>query len=274
MTRAIHLQIALLAGLLGLWADAAPAATGSKPERFAIVAAVSEYNQADPELSNLLFATRDMVSMKQVLEAQGYTVLQLQNAKATATNIRDLLRGLRSLVVSPKYATVVFYFVGHGFACGGDNYLATHGSNVDEILQKGLAMDEVKQLLHQTGAAQRLAIIDISRRDPDRKHDGRPCVGRNFFVQSDTKVLFSTSPGQFSYEEPALEQGRFTHFLVRALRGEAAGEDGYISWDNLKHFMFASMRAYSMNTLNRVQTPWAEEPSTGDVLIGKALARQ
>ena len=212
MTRAIHRHIALLAGLLGLWSLGAAAPI---PSRIAIVAAVSEYNEADPELTNLLFATSDMVSLKQALEAQGYTVLQLQNAKATATNIRDSLRGLRSIVDKPDDATIIFSFSGHGFAVGNENFLATYGTTSDDIQQKGLAMSEVKQLLEDTGAQNRVAFIDVCRGDPYRKHGRHKCVARNFAAKDGTAVLYSASPGQLSYDDLALQQGRFAHFLVR-----------------------------------------------------------
>jgi uncharacterized caspase-like protein len=260
-------------GLFCLWSAAAPLASAAGPDRFASVAAVSEYNEADPELTNLLFATNDMVSLKQALEAQGYTVLQLQNAKATATNIRDFLRGLRSVVDNPKDATVVFSFSGHGFAVGNDNFLATYGATSDDIQQKGLAMREVKQLLEDTGAQNRVAFIDVCRGDPYRKHGRHKCVARNFTAEDGTAVLYSASPGQLSYDDPALRQGRFAHFLVRGLRGEAAREDGVISWENLKNFTLSGMRAYPLKYPSHVQTPWVEERATGDVLIGKILAR-
>jgi uncharacterized caspase-like protein len=260
-------------GFFSLWSAAAPLPGAAGPDRFAIVVAVSEYNQADPEFSNLMFPGKDMISVKQALEAQGYTVLQLQNAKATATNIRDFLRGLRSVVDNPKDATVVFSFSGHGFAVGNDNFLATYGATSDDIQQKGLSMREVKQLLEDTGARNRVAFIDVCRGDPYRKLGRIKCVAKNSAAENGTAVLYSASPGQLSYDDLALEQGRFAHFLVRGLRGEAASEDGGITWESLKKFISSAMRAYPLKYPSHVQSPWAEERSTGDFLIGKSLAR-
>jgi hypothetical protein len=243
-----------------------------KSSKLAVVASVSEYKEVEPELSNLLFTTKDMVSMKQALEAQGYTVLQLQNAKATATNIRDSLKGLRSIIDKPEESTVVFYFSGHGFASGDDNYLATYGSTITDLPKQGLAIKEVKQLLEETGAAQRMVFVDACRNDPNQKSTGPKRTIASFASQSGTKVLFSTAPGQFSYEEPAFEQGRFTHYLIRGLQGEAAKEDEFVSWDDLKTFMVSNMRAHSMKDLTKAQIPWTDDQSSGDFLIGKKLA--
>lgn len=243
-----------------------------KSSKLAVVASVSDYNQAEPELSNLLFTTKDMVSMKQALEAQGYTVLQLQNAKATATNIRDSLKGLRSIVDKPEESTVLFYFSGHGFATADDNYLATYGSTISDLPKQGLAIKEVKQLLEETGAAQRMVFVDACRNDPNQKSTGPKRTIASFASQSGTKVLFSTAPGQFSYEEPAFEQGRFTHYLIRGIQGEAAKDDEFVSWDDLKTFMISNMRAHSMKDLTKAQIPWTDDQSSGDFLIGKKLA--
>jgi len=237
----------------------------------AIIASVSDYTQADPQLSNLMFTINDMISMKIALEAQGFTVIALQNAKATATKILDNLRGLATVVDKPEDTTVVFYFSGHGFANGDDNYLATYGSTFGELPKQGLAMHEVKQLLNETDAAQRMAFIDVCRRDPQQKHVGLNCSTDNSTSPSGTRVLFSTTPGWFSDEEPTLRLGRFTHFLVRGLQGEAAMDDGFISWNDLKNFMLANMRRYSMKDLTRVQIPCSNDDSSGDLLIGKRL---
>lgn len=268
MTRAIHCHIALLTGLLGLWSLGAAAPS---PSRIAIVAAVSDYNRNAPDLPNLVFNTKDMISMKQVLEAQGFNVLLLQNASASANNLRDALFGLRYLLADPEDSTVLFFFSGHGFAAGNDNYLATYGATVDHLPQKGLAMTEVKHLLDATGAAQSMAFIDVCHGTPYRKHSSHRCFGRNFAFPSRTKVLFSASPGQFSYDDPTQQQGRFAHLLVRGLQGEAAGDDGSISWENLKTFLLAGLRRYSMNDLTLLQMPWADDKSSGDFLIGKKL---
>ena len=242
-----------------------------KSNKLAVVVSVSEYRIAEPGLSNLIYTKKDMLTVKQALEAQGYNVLPLQDGKATATNIRDSLRGLATLVDKPEESTVLFYFSGHGFATGDDNYLVTYGSTIEDLATQGLAMKEVKALLEQSGAAQRMAFVDACRNDPNQKSAGVKRSIANFASQSGTKVLFSTAPGQFSYEEPALEQGRFTHFLVRGIRGEAAKQDEFISWDDLKNYMVDSMRKYSMKDLTKAQIPWTDDKSSGDFLVGKKL---
>ena len=242
-----------------------------KSNKLAVVVSVSEYRIAEPGLSNLIYTKKDMLTVKQALEAQGYNVLPLQDGKATATNIRDSLRGLATLVDKPEESTVVFYFSGHGFATGDDNYLVTYGSTIEDLAKQGLAMKEVKALLEQSGAAQRKAFVDACRNDPNQKSAGVKRSIANFASHSGTKVLFSTAPGQFSYEEPALEQGRFTHFLVRGIRGEAAKQDQFISWDDLKNYMVDSMRKYSMKDLTKAQIPWTDDNSSGDFLVGKKL---
>lgn len=243
-----------------------------KSNKLAVVVSVSDYEIAEPGLSNLIYTKKDMLTVKQALEAQGYNVLQLQDGKATATNIRDSLRGLASLVDKPEESTVVFYFSGHGFATGDDNYLVTYGSTIADLAKQGLAMKEVKALLEQSGAAQRMAFVDACRNDPNQKSTGVKRSIASFTSQSGTKVLFSTAPGQVSYEDPALEQGRFTHFLVRGIRGEAAKQDEFISWDDLKNYMVDNMRKYSMKDLTKAQIPWTDDNSSGDFLIGKKLA--
>ena len=63
--------------------------------------------------------------------------------------------------------TAIFYFSGHGFRIGGENFLATYDTTLDKLAEDGLAVSEVQKLLAATGAKQRVL---FHRRVPQRSH--------------------------------------------------------------------------------------------------------
>ena len=129
-------------------------------------------------------------------------------------------------------------------------------------------MTEVQKLLLETGARQRIAFIDACRNDPSgsKSVNGAPRTFSDLKPSEGLRMLYSTAPGQFSYEDETFQEGVFTHFLVDGLKGQAAGPDGLVTFDDVNKYITREMRRYGVER-GRIQLPYQQGESSGDFLL-------
>jgi hypothetical protein len=254
----------------------------SRAPRVALVVGVGEYPR-ESGLSRLNFAGSDAEETARVLKDQGYIVRLLRNQEALRGSVRRALTELGK-AVEPSQGTFLFYFSGHGFAFDNVNYLATYGTTVDDLKSEGLPLPEVEKFLKASGAKRQLMFVDACRNEPTigGKSVQTPTFvldRRDRLAQSEgLRILYSTKAGTVSYENPELQQGVYTYFLLKALRGEASGyaredrkADQVLTFADTAAFMIEKMRAYGVER-GQVQIPYEAGESSGDFLIaGKML---
>jgi membrane-associated protease RseP (regulator of RpoE activity) len=241
--------------------------TFEKQLKIALVVGVGNYG-ASTGLSTLKYPARDVEALAAELEKQGYLVRRLVDGDATRGAVRRTLNELTA-ALDPNQGTFLFYFSGHGFQQEGINYLATFGSSADDLKSEGLAVTEVQTLLRSGRARQSMMFIDACRNDPAA---GTRQAGVRTFATLEAaqglRVLYSTRSGRVSYESDELKQGVFTHYLVRGLRGEAAGADGLVTFRDLADYVTDQARAYGVR-LGQVQVPYEAGESSGDFLLAR-----
>ena len=136
-----------------------------------------------------------------------------------------------------------------------------------------MSLSEVQKLLLQTGAKRRMAFIDACRNDPEAKSVSS--VPRSFADLRESeglRVLYSTAPGEVSYEDDTLHHGVFSYFLIEGLRGKAANDkDGLITFDDLCNYVTREMKKYGI-ARGRIQKPYQLGESHGDFLLAKPVA--
>jgi hypothetical protein len=178
--------------------------------------------------------------------------------------------GELSSALDPDQGTFLFFFAGHGFEQQGSNYLANFGSTAEDLKLEGFPVSEVEAILKGSKAKQSTMFIDACRNDPTA---GARSAGARSFASlgaaQGLRVLFSTRAGRVSYESDELQNGIFTHFLVRGLRGEAAGSDGLVTFRDLSGYVVEQVRAYSFRK-GGVQVPYEAGESSGDFLLARA----
>ncbi|MGD1704352.1 caspase family protein [Dapis sp. BLCC M229] len=109
-----------------------------------------------------------------------------------------------------------FFFAGHGRR-GDDqiDYLLVSDSDVEDIEGSSLSVNYVIQRLQLIGADKIIVIIDACRDNEDS------CIGEKT-QQQIRKMgqisIFSCSRYEYSREEPKIQQGVFTHTLLKAFR--------------------------------------------------------
>lgn len=220
-------------------------------------------------IGRLSYTAADVQNLGEQLKSQGYTVIPLVDGEATRESVRGALRNIRK-VLDQKEATLIFYFSGHGWAPSGRNMLATFDAGSSDLAGSGLALDEVLTMMAETGARRRIAWIDACRNEP-----GKSAGTNRSFAAMDraegTRVLFSTRAGELSFESSELQQGVFTHFLIRALRGEAARPDGIITFRDVADFVSEGLQEWGLKK-GGLQIPYESGEASGDFLLARRIA--
>jgi formylglycine-generating enzyme required for sulfatase activity len=236
--------------------------------KIAVLVGVGAYQEGSG-LSPLKYPAQDVAELAAELEKQGYAVRQLTDGQASRGLVVRTLTQIGQ-VLDPDQGTLLFYFSGHGFAEKGTNYLATYGVTVDDLDREGLSLDEVERLVKGSRAKRQVLWIDACRNDPG---SGARDVSRRTFAQLNAaegmRVLYSTRSGAVSFEDDSLKHGVFTYFLLRGLRGEAAGGDGLVTFHDLAGYVSDSVMNYGVKT-GRIQRPFDAGEASGDFLLVKA----
>jgi hypothetical protein len=236
---------------------ALPLAPTSK--KLALVVGVS--HNANPALPELEFAATDARAVAAALEVQGFSVETLTGAAATRATIEHAITNLREL--AGQEDTVLFYFSGHGVQSGNETYIAPYGANPEYVSQ---SMVSVAELYHWLARSPHNTFIVL-----DACQTGPRTNGLDYRNRAPVYTLYSTQPGNLSYESEELRHGVFTHHLLNGLRGAAANKNGGITWQDLVAFVVKHVAA---DTRSRgvVQVPYAVGPDGSDVTLGSAAS--
>jgi peptidyl-prolyl cis-trans isomerase C len=246
--------------------DATQRESFSKATNVAVVG-VSDY-ASDTGLQKLQYADHDAQAIAAELRRQNYAVRLLVNTEATRSRIVSAVREAGEVVT--RDGTLLFFFSGHGFAPqAGRNYLATFGVTADELAQDGLSVDDLRSRIAQTQARRKVLFVDACRSEAGK---GGARTFASLAASSGLQMLLSTQMGRISYENDQLQQGVFTYFLLKALRGEAAGADGFVTFRDVSEYVTSSVRQWSFER-NQTQIPVVlSDEVTGDFLLAKSTS--
>jgi formylglycine-generating enzyme required for sulfatase activity len=239
-------------------------------ERQAKVAVLAGVGQYPPlsGLGRLRYPAHDVDLLQAALSAQGYTIVALKDHDGTRGSIERALKNAAELADRGQ-GTVLFFFSGHGFADKGENYLATFEATLDDLAGTGLAVKRVEALLKATGAPRQVMFVDACRNEPGKAAGAR--TFERFQSSAGMKELLSTKEGRISYEDDQLGSGVFTHFLVRGLKGEAAGQDGLVTFRDLADYVTDGVSKFGFQR-GQLQVPYEAGESSGDFLLARVAA--
>lgn len=174
------------------------------------------------------------------------------------TNVRA---SLQEIVAATKpIDTVLFYFSGHGMLEPESQQvvLCLKDTRKNNLINTGLQLQEVLQLLENCSAQQQLLLLDAchsggmtllgARGETDPQLNPtqelveilrkRAAQRKGFYA------LLSCDRGQQSWEFPQLGHGVFTYYLIRGLQGEAADAQGIIEADGLYRYVYHQTVTY------------------------------
>ncbi len=240
---------------------------GNAGARWAVIIGVNQY--LDPKILKLKYAVPDAEMMAdKLVERCGYEpdrVLVL-----TDDQVKPHLRPLRINLEEQMVAwleqakpgdTVLIFFAGHGFLDDrGQTYLAPQDCRLDRIGLTGLRTEEVRNMLQECKATQKLLVLDCchagNAKGGAAAGPGGQELAAAFKDAAGLITLASCGKAEQSLESNERGHGLFTYFLAEGLGG--AGDydrDGIVDSDELYRYVWERVPAAARKELNAQQTP-------------------
>ncbi len=232
----------------------------------AIVVGVEAYNERLTGFRKLDYAADDASLISSALQSIGYPQQQIEVLTDTDATKDIVLNRIRQRAKAlGKDGTLVFFFSGHGFAQGDENYLATYGAVANDLGGSGLAVRDVVAAIRQSGVRRAVLLLDACRNDPT---PGSKSVNVGFAAVNageGIKILLSTGRGEVSWEHPDLQHGVFSYFLANGLR------DGKQQFSQLADYVEREVTAWTVSRKVQTQKPFRSgEHRGGDFLLASA----
>ncbi len=133
--------------------------------------------------------------------------------------------------LSVKGDRIVIYFSGHGFYVGGDNYLAPVDASKTAVTDTCISISTILGILNNSESTQKVLLLDCchsgfeagdATRDSDDTFMTEELLLQ--FRNEEFCVGFASCKNdQKSISHPKLRNGVWSHFLIKALTGDAAG---------------------------------------------------
>jgi len=262
--------------------DAASAPTNAEPflseKKVAIVVGISDY-PPESGFPKLQFAAKDAQDLVAALSKQGYQTQLLIDQHAMKSSLRRALQQAHDVLSQGKNGsdasgTILFAFSGHGgqkgTGVGAKQYLVTFDSTADDP-EPGFAVKEVVEALSASGAARKMMFIDACRDLTSSGSKAAPALSsfRDMAESKGLKILYSTAPGERSYEDSKSQNGYFTHYLLEGLSGKAAQPDGLVTFDSLANWV-----THAMKVDETYQVPYWNQNASGDFYVAGHTVRK
>jgi hypothetical protein len=216
------------------------------PRFFSVIVGVSDYEGV---LADLRYADNDAKIFYNNLmkafpaETGNGSVKLLLNQNATCQNIQNELKSVLSMANENDY--VIFYFSGHG---SPGNFCPS------DYTQAKLSHDFVKSCFRQSKAKYKLCIADACYSGSIGNTSNQYASQESYIRLKDTKlgVIMSSKSDQTSGETTDLQQGIFSYFFIKGMRGAAdLNKDSYVTVGEL---FFYTKQAVSQRS-NGKQVP-------------------
>ncbi|MBU0655169.1 MAG: SUMF1/EgtB/PvdO family nonheme iron enzyme [Gammaproteobacteria bacterium] len=269
----VAISLALLAGVVA--AETKDVNLVQETQQFeqggkvAIVVGVESYNQRLNGFRPLNYAKDDAEQVAAVLKSLGYQVELLVDSQASPNVILNRIRQ-KGRLPGIQNGTMLFYFSGHGFAVGNDNFLAAWDAVAEDLQDSGLGISRVVDAIRSTQVRRAVLLVDACRNDPRPGSKG----GSDSYADVDTgegvQILYSTRFGDVSWEHDDFQQGVFSHFLVQGLTGQGV-QNGFVTFNSLANYVESEVAKWTDRKMSQTQQPFRR--TDGDVQGDFLLAR-
>lgn len=198
-------------------------------------------------IRNLQKAENDATAVSALYLTHTPHVTTLLGADATHDRILSTLREVFSQAGEDD--TVVFFFSGHGSRGG----LCAHDTKKTHAL---LTYREVQQVMRQCRAGNKQLFIDACFSGGLRNHksSAQAATGQQPLADTEGIMLFlSSRTGETSQENPWADNGFFTQYLIKGLKGAAdANADRIITAKEIYTFVAAKVSERTAKKQNPV----------------------
>ncbi|MCA1291913.1 caspase family protein [Paenibacillus sp. alder61] len=175
----------------------------------------------------------------------------------------------------------IFYYAGHGFFDGGYNKITTWDTHPYNYKDTTVSLNQIlMEPLRQSKCNKSLLFIDACASRIDEQLLSREFIAdMNFsefidFVRSSNyrAMFLSCSRGEKSYSSSMLGHGIWTHFLLKALKGEAPEaieQERFITSTSLQNYLSKVVPDFIKfsTDIRETQKPWAEVSSSNTFII-------
>ena len=203
-----------------------------EPRRVALVIGVHRYD--DPAFPDLAYADDDAIAFAEILssKAGGFDEVVLLAEPGQATR-QEVLRRLRFATADLGQEDVfVLYFSGHGTLSEGDEpglFLLPADAAPGDLATSALELDALRGYLARLPVQRKALVVDAcfngdgkSSVDPELRGRIDELLARidgsdPARLAGGEAHLFASSPGRPAFEDPDLEHGVYTHYLIQAL---------------------------------------------------------
>jgi Caspase domain len=196
---------------------AANRSSAVRSDHLALLIANSNYPDADVPLPEVV-AGADLLA--NVLHSHGFVVDVVRDA--TRAGIMEAVDRLKA--EARPGSVVLVYFGGFGVQSRGQNYVIPVGAKIwqeRDVRRDGVSVEETLSELSSSGARERIAIIDASRRNPYERRfreysHGLAPIGED----GNSIVIASTSPEQVA-EDAGTLPNRFVNGLAAKINSSS-----------------------------------------------------
>lgn len=290
----IILKLFLFAALFLLPTQIQPrtaAAAAQKTNQWALLVGVNDY---PGEIQDLRFARNDARSIKEMLvSSAGFAEDHIKlltddgvgEARATKANIFAAIDQFLATRVQPGHQVLVF-FAGHGIAQGYSSEARSYFLPVDieaqtkeSLTRTAIDLEDMARKLSNLKASQFTVFIDACREDPfpgrglkgntmtDVMARGLRIVRLNNAPQAPnvlpptSVVFYSCRIGERAYENPELQHGIFTYYILRGIRELAARPAGGVEAGLLAGYLSTNVRKWAAEYSQRAKLPMEQTPT-------------
>jgi hypothetical protein len=246
-------------------------------KRRALIIGASSYQH----LGKLSFASSDAERFRDALIAGfGFTKDSIKfvsdspdsPAKPVAATILGELEQMLKDPILDRGDMFILYFSGHGMATPKGDYLCSTDTKPSDIETTGVPVLEVVQKLVKAKLRNVVIIADACRAG-EKNEFGSDLY--DLAKKSNIAVMLGCSPGQKSYEVPALKSGAFTYFLLKALGNpKNRTESGGLWTSKIATSVENSVFEYTQHDYgDNAQRPRSLADPTSDVMLAKFVTK-
>ena len=255
-------------------------------EHWAFLVGIDDY----ASLPDLRYCANDMFGLREALVAKaGYSeervelITDSDKVNSPYPSVSTILTRLESFLANPEIGesdTVLVAFAGHGMAHQGKSYLmAADSSKATKHLDRfAIPVSAVHDALVACEARKRILILDAchsagrsaSRSGSDElRVQNEDILGAEGIVQ-----LLSCDVDQLSYEDPELEHGVFSHYVIEGLLGRAdleaeGNRDEVVTASELSAFVGKHVEAHVRRAFQTDQTPVLDRRTSGRFALAR-----
>ncbi|HOV15644.1 MAG TPA: caspase family protein, partial [Spirochaetota bacterium] len=246
-------------------------------KRWALCIGINDYQ--DKYISKLKKCQNDAKGLADILKHEGqfdfvYTFTDDSDRNSleypSLNNIIAKMEFLKNEIRQDD--TLIFFFSGHGISDDNNkSYLITADTNISQPYKTSLSLYQIEDWISGMKISKNIVILDACRNSVEKAKgiNARTLIEEKNSQAEISAVIYSTSPGEYSYEHDTEPYGVFTTFMIDGLKGNADKDnDMVVSFDEFRSHIEQSVNKWSMEK-NKKQKPYTSIKGefTGDIVL-------